>query len=99
MLNQRGLSDARFPGDKDDLLLILQRPAERLCQMAEFPVSTNQFVIWRIGVMSLSRSRVVDLGNEAIATPGQCFDESRAAGIIPPHHPDIANVRLEHFGL
>src|ERR1700723_1642755 len=99
MLNQRGLSDARFPGDKDDLLLILQRPAERLCQMAEFPVSTNQFVIWRVGDLSRSRSRVVDLGNEAIATPGQCFDESRALGIIPERAPDIADVALEHLGL
>jgi len=45
MLNQRGLSDAGFPGDKDDFLLILQRPAEILCQIAEFPVSTNQFAI------------------------------------------------------
>jgi hypothetical protein len=47
LLDSKGVPSFRCrpPGDKDDLLLILQRPVEILCQIAEFPASTNQFAI------------------------------------------------------
>ncbi len=95
-IDQRGLADACFTGDEDDLPLAPRRVLQAVVQLIERWVASHQAASRR----NLGRGRArdgafADRGNEPVTAFGHGLDEKRILRMVPEGTAHLEDVSLD----
>jgi len=96
LVRQGGLSNARFPSNKDYLSLVPQHPVKAILQLSDRKVSSHQLPFCRFDWDGIRFGTVTDGGAEAVSTAGEGFDESRILRIIAERASDVSNMTAQY---
>jgi hypothetical protein len=96
LVRKGGLSNARFPSNKDYLSLVPQHPVKAILQLSDRTVSSHQLSFCRVDWDGARLGTFADCGDEPVSSAGECFDESRMLRIVSECPSEVSNMTAQY---